>query len=275
MKKFLVAALLLCSGYTYSQYYYVDVVGTKQTNQQYKLIAGHQLKRINATSFDANNEPSKDFVLEQRVNNNAQEIVTRSATIGTVESYFTSQYNNGRVVKTRDSSSHAINTIEYQYDNAGRVLATHATGKDFDGTFTSTESHLWSYNDKGHPVSMLKIKNDKDTTSVTFKYDDDDNVAEEIWRKKNRVIETYYYYYNPKKQLTDIVRYSRKARQLIPDFTFEYDSNGRVSQMMQTQSASANYLIYKYTYNDRGLKDKEIVFNKQKELLGRVEYAYQ
>jgi hypothetical protein len=275
MKKFLAAAFMMCSAYSYSQYYYIDVIGTKQTNQQYKLIAGHQLKRINATSFDAHSEPSKDFVLEQRVNNNAQEIVTRSATIGTVEAYFTSQYNNGRVVKTRDSSSNAINTVEYRYDNAGRVVATHAVSKDFDGTFTSTESHFWNYNENGLPVSMQKVKNDKDTTNILFKYDEEGNVAEEIWQKRNRNIETYYYYYNPKKQLTDIVRYSRKANQLIPDYTFEYDNVGRVTQMMQTQSASANYLIYKYTYNDRGLKEKEVVYNKQKELLGRVEYSYQ
>lgn len=275
MKKFLAAALLLFSSYSYSQYYYIDVIGTRQTNQQYKLIQNHQVKRINGTSFEASNEPSKDFLLEQLVTNNGQQITTRSSTIGSVESYFISYYQNGRLHHTTDSSSNAINKVEYQYDNAGRLLATNATSKDFDGTFTSTENHYWSYNDKGQPATMLKIKNGKDTTQVLFKYDDDDNVAEEIWQKRNRTIETYYYYYNAKKQMTDIVRYSRKAKQLIPDYIFEYDTNGRVIQMTQTQSASANYLVYKYAYNDRGLKEKEVVYNKQKELLGRVEYSYQ
>jgi hypothetical protein len=45
--------------------------------------------------------------------------------------------------------------------------------------------------------------------------------------------------------------------------------------MTQTQSGSANYLIWRYSYNENGMKEKEVVFNKQKELLGRIEYRYQ
>jgi hypothetical protein len=258
-----------------SQYYYLDIIGTNQTNQQYKLIRAHQLKRINAISYESNSQPSKDFLLEQSVVNDGRQIITHSASVGSGQSFFISHYENNRLAKTVDSSNNAINTVIYNYDNAGRVLSINSLSKDFDGTFINAENHIWSYNENGLPVSMLKIKNEKDTTFVSFIMDEQGNLAEERWKKNNRIIETYYYYYNPKKQLTDVVRFSRKAKAMIPDYMLDYDNAGRISEMRQTQATSANYLIWRYTYNDKGMKEKEIVFNKQKEFLGKIEYSYQ
>lgn len=269
----LAASFILIFLHTDAQYYYSDIVGTKQTNQQYKLLRAFQYKRVNATSYEGD-QPSKDFLLEQTITDDGRKIITHSATAGNMESYFISNYQNNKVNKTLDSGNNAINTVIYEYDNTGKVISTSATSKDFDGTFTNEERHVWSYNEKGLPEKMFKVKNKTDTTLVTFIYDDD-NVAEERWTKNNRIIEIYYYYYNPKKQLTDIVRFSRKAKAMLPDYIFEYDPKGRITQMTQTQSGSANYLIWKYTYNENGMKEKEIVFNKQKEMLGRIEYKYE
>jgi hypothetical protein len=275
MKSFSAVILFVfLSTYLNAQYFYLDIVGTKQTNQQYKLLRAFQYKRINATSFEGN-ELSKDFVLEQTITNNGQKIITRSATIGSTESFFISYYLNNKVVKTVDSSKNAINTVGYEYDNAGRLLSTITNSVDFDGTFTSSEHHNWTYNEKGLPERMLKIKNKTDTTLVTFVVDDQDNVVEERWLKNNRGTENYFYYYNPKKQLTDVVRFNKKAKAMLPDYMFEYDSKGHIVQMTQTQKGNANYLVWKYLYNDDGMKQKEVVFNKQKEMLGRIEYNYQ
>ncbi len=257
---------------TQAQYYYSDIIGTQLTNHQYKLIKDNQLKKITATSYEGN-QPSTDFMLEQTITNNGQ-ILTRSASSGNAESFFRSVYSNDKVVKTVDSSNSAINTVVYQY-LGDKLTAVNSTNKDFDGTFSSTEDHAWFHNSKGQPERMLKVKNKFDTTLVVFIYDEAGNIAEEIWKKKNRITETYYYYYNSKNQLTDIVRYSRKARQMLPDYIFEYDENGKVNQMTQAQTNSANYLIWKYLYNARGLKEKELAYNKNKEFLGRVEYSYQ
>ena len=274
MKNFLLTALIVLAFIqTDAQYYYSDIVGTKQTNQQYKMLRAFQYKRISATSYDRD-QASKDFLLEQVISDDGRKITTHSATVGNMESYFISNYQNNRVNHTVDSGNNAINRVVYEYDNTGKVISTTASSKDFDGTFTNEERHLWSYNEKGLPEKMLKIKNKNDTTLVTFIYDDD-NVAEERWTKNKYVLETYYYYYNPKKQITDIVRYNRKAKAMIPDYMFEYDAKGRVTQMTQTQSGTANYLVWKYTYNENGMKEKEVVYNKQREMLGRIEYKYQ
>lgn len=275
MKNLVLAALIILA-FTKAgaQYYYSDIVGTKQTNQQYKLLRAFQFKHINAISFEGN-QPSKDFVLEQTIAKDGQQIITRTASIGNTESFFISNYKNNRVTKTVDSGNNAINTVMYEYDISGKVLSTSAASKDFDGTFTNEERHIWSYNEKGLPEKMIKIKNQSDTTLITFTIDETDNVVEEKWTKNNRTIETYYYYYNSKKQLTDIVRFSPKAKAMLPDYIFEYDNRGNVTQMTQTQSGSANYLVWKYVYNENKMKEKELVFNKQKELLGRIEYTYQ
>lgn len=276
MKNFLLFTLVvLGAAKINAQYYYHDIIGTKQTNQQYKLLRAFQYKRVNAVSFDANQQPSKDFLLEQTITKDGQQIITHSATIGNSESYFIGTYQNNKLVKTVDSSNNAINTVIYNYDNTGKLISTVATNKDFDGTYTSSEKHEWSYNEKQDPEKMLKVRNSTDTTLVTFGYDDQGNVAEEKWTRNKRTTETYYYYYNEKKQLTDIVRYSLKAKRMLPDFILEYDNRGHITQMTQTQNGTANYLIWKYTYNESGMKAKEVVFNKQKEFLGRIEYSYQ
>jgi hypothetical protein len=273
MKNILLVVFVFLVACANGQYYYSDIIGTKQTNQQYRLLRTFQYKRINATSFEGN-LPSKDFVLDQNISKDGSKIMTRSATVGTSESYFTGYYENNKIIRTVDSGNNAINTVSYDYDNTGKVITISSAGKDFDGTFLNTEVHKWTYNEKGLPEKMIKIKNQTDTTQVSFIYEDD-QVAEEKWIKNGRTIENYYYYYNPKKQLTDIVRFNRKARAMLPDYIFEYDSRGHITTMTQTQSGTANYLTWRYAYNENGMKEKEIVFNKQKELLGRIEYNYQ
>ena len=275
MKNILLITLVLCAAAANAQFYYTDVLGTKQTNQLNKLMQANSLKKVTGKSFESNNEVSEGFLLEQTISNNGQKVVTKSGTVKTGISYFTSVLQGGRLAKTTDSSMNAIVNSEYAYDSKGNLTSLSSVSKDFDGLFSSTEKHLWTYNSNNVPEKMLKIKNETDTTIVSFVLDGEANVAEEIWKKNNRTIETYYYYYNAKKQLTDIVRFNRKANQLLPDFIFEYDSRGRVNQMTQSQHSRANYLIYKISYNEAGFKDKEYLFNKTKEFLGKVEYSYQ
>lgn len=266
--------LVLCFCFvSKAQFYYFDIIGTKQTNQLYKQLKSSGYSKITGISYNGS-EPSKDFVLEQTISKNGS-ITTKSASVGSSESYFIGYYQDNKIIRSVDSGKNATNIIVYTYDNTGKVITVNSTSTDFDGTYTNTESHLWSYNEKGQPERMFKIKNNLDTTLVTFTYDEDDNVAEEKWSKNNRAVETYYYYYSPSKQLTDIVRYSRKAKAMLPDYIFEYDSKNQLSQMTQVQAGSANYLIWRYAYNDMGLKVREVAYNKEKELMGRIEYSYQ
>ena len=274
MKKFfaLLVLVLTCT-LSMAQYYYLDVLGTQQTNQLFRTIRSQQLKKITVTSFDNRNESSPDFSLEQTITDN--QIITKSKAIGNSLSFFIGNYVNNKLVKTTDSSNNAIVKVEYLYNPDSKLARVSSVSKDFDGLFVTTEEHVWNYAANGQPETMLKIKNNVDTTYVSFTYDEQGNVAEEIWKKNNRKMEVYYYYYNTKNKLTDIVRYNKKAKQMLPDYIFEYDTSGKLIQMVQAQHGNANYLTYKYQYGQLGLKEKEIVFNKQKVLLGRIEYKYQ
>ena len=80
---------------------------------------------------------------------------------------------------------------------------------------------------------------------------------------------------NGKKQLTDVVRFNLKAQRMLPDFLFEYDEAGRIIQAVQVLQGSSDYTIWQYVYGPDGLKQKDILRDKQKQLLGRIEYTYQ
>ena len=85
-----------------------------------------------------------------------------------------------------------------------------------------------------------------------------------------------YYYYDDKNRLSDIVRYNTKLKKLLPDLMFEYDDNDRVIQKITTISnlTMGGYLIWRYIFDDKGLKTKEALFNKDKELTGKIDYVY-
>src|SRR5690349_18309598 len=112
-----------CAGALKAQYYYSDLISNQLTNQQYKLIKNNRLKKITAISYEGN-QVSTDFVMEQTVTNNASQIVIRSASAGSGESYLISNFENNRVVKTVDSSQNAINTVIYEYNNTGNLSNT-------------------------------------------------------------------------------------------------------------------------------------------------------
>ena len=59
----------------------------------------------------------------------------------------------------------------------------------------------------------------------------------------------------------------------MSDNIFEYNDPGGISQRILVQSGS-DYLIRKYEYNDKGLRIRELCYNKQKQLPGRIEYPY-
>jgi YD repeat-containing protein len=274
MKKafgFVIATLV--SAVSFGQHYYNDVVSINTSNNNYKLLKQQNIRMVKATSYEADNSPAENFLLEQELDNN--KMFTRSSSTDNTVSTVTSYYENNLLKRTVDTIRGVKNTTDYVYDAAGRIQSITTSSVDPEHKGNSTEAHVWLYKQDGKPDHMLKIKNGTDTMKAEFVYDEKGNLAEERWKKRNRTIDTYYYYYNDKNQLTDIVRLNLKVRKLLPEFIFQYNEQGLVSQMLQVVPGSGNYLIWRYTYDSRGFKQKEVCFNKKKELVGRVEYTYQ
>jgi len=275
MKKMLILPLLLVIFHGYGQYYYNDILSNDQGNRQYQLLKTAKIHKVKVTSFEADGKPSEGFFLEEEFTADWTKMTTSSNISTGASSVLTSYYLTNRLRRTDETKRGVETKTEYSYDEKGRVSTITSTSMDTSLKSQSVETHIWQYKVNGLPDQMLKLKNKLDSTRITFVYDDLGNPAEEHWKKNNRELETYYYYYNDKHLLTDIVRFNKRVSKLLPDFLFEYDATGRLTQMTQVPANSSNYTTWKYVYTDSGLKKEEVCYDKQKNVIGKIEYAYE
>jgi len=117
--------------------------------------------------------------------------------------------------------------------------------------------------------------NGTDSSTYNFKVDEAGNVIEEQLYRITQSAEPMYYYYDEDRRLTDVVRYHKILKRLLPDFMFEYDENDNVIQRISVVSATnSEYVTWRYIYDSRGLKTKDVLFDKEKRMSGRIDYAY-
>lgn len=274
MSRLFCLCLLFLAGSVHAQYYYNDIVSTQASNEQFKLLRNLKIKSITASSFEPDDSPTEGFSLEQEISPDGKKAVIKSST-GAGTSLTTNSYELNKIKKIVTNNKGIESRTDYYYDAAGRVVKIQFTTTDTAMKSVLTEAHEWLYDAQGKAVSMLKTKNRTDSTQVYFVRDESGNIAEEQWQKNGRTVETYYYYYNPKNELTDIVRFNPRLKKLIPDYVYEYDTNGRIARMTQYSLGSSNYFTWVYLYNDKGLKEQERCVDKTKRLVGRISYSYQ
>jgi hypothetical protein len=268
--------LILISSVTLNaQYYYKDVIGTREINQTIKLYISNKVLSAEATGFDGDGVKNSDFSETHNLfaGNNLLKIATRNKTVITNEYYRFDP--KGLLINMSDTSSSLVSTTTYAYDDKDNPVLIKNTVTDADDSIYANEVHQWFYNDQGRPLRMLKISNNNDTTEIRFTLDEKGNVIEELPFIKKISGEKTYYYYDGKNRVTDIVRFNTKARRLLPDYMFEYTEKNQVSQKITTLSMmDLGYLIWRYVYDDKGLKTKEASFNKDKVMTGKIEYSY-
>ena len=258
-----------------AQYYHRDIVNVKQAQMEKKVLQQQKIRAIVVHSFEADGTDSEGFTCEKNFSKDYREMETHTQSQITGKNLLTSYYNEkGLLERASDSSDISVANTFYEYDNNDNVIKitslTHSADEDF--TTSLKEIHEYKYNEKGKPVKMLRIKNGKDSSLVDFILDDKGNVADEIEAGPSG--KHYYYYYDDKNQLTDIVKYNAVKGGLRADFIFEYDDEGRISQMTSVEEGvSADYYTWKYIYNE-GLRIIEKCFSKEKKLLGYFEYEY-
>lgn len=278
MKKILLpATLLLIAPFVNAQHYYNDILGTKKTADLWKLYKQNSINGVTTKSFESDGQPSEGFLLEQKINIREGIIETNTGSAATGQSVLTSFFNEkGDLVKTVDKNKISENTSIYTYDANNRLTSIEINAETEDSSFSITEKHVWFYNNDGKPEKMLKIKNEKDTVTVRINYDEKGNASEEIDFAKGKQLERYYFYYNPKKQLTDIVRYNIRYQRMLPDYSFDYDEAGRLNEMTvyRVQSSGSDYLTWMYLYDEKGLKLKEACVDRDRKLVGKIEYSY-
>jgi hypothetical protein len=276
MKKFVSILVVVCISWKgYTQYYHKDIIGPMQNVQQWKLLKQNNIQGVKVMSYEANNEPSEGFSLEQKVFDNYAKIETYTKTLQNGSSQLSSWYNqNGLLTKTVDTSEDYSSITSYEYTTDGKLTRIINTSTSA-GQFSTSEVHEWKYNASGKPEKMLRIRNGNDTTVYTFIIDEKGNVVEEHGLRKEQQEPTIYYYYDDKGRLTDIVRYNLRAQRLLPTNMYSYNASGNLAGMLLVPEGSNDYQRWYYDYDQRGLKTRERAFNKKQELLGKIEFTYQ
>jgi YD repeat-containing protein len=259
-----------------AQFYYQDILTNRSNHDQFQLFRKARVTRMTGKSVEGSGEVTEGFIMEQSFNSSYSQVKTTTQVPGGSKTTLVNYYNGqGYLYRTVDSNDNSTTVYDYKYNEKGELAAIVNTGKSSADKVKSTESHNWYYNDRGVPEKMLRIREGTDTKEVRFVADDKGRVTEEQVFSRNMPGSKVYYYYDDAGRLTDIVRYQEKLGKLIPDYTFDYSDNGRLSEMMVVQQGGKDYLTWKYQYNEQGLKQKESCFTKQKRLAGSVEYSYE
>jgi YD repeat-containing protein len=281
MKILLLSFLLFLSQALTAQYYYNDIVGTRETNELMKNYTANKVRTVSATGFDNRGSKATDFSELQEIKENGKALRNSSITNFTKTVTYSRFDNMGRVVNVVDSSAAMQSTTTYSYDAAGRVVQIQNTVADSSSDFNHTETHSWQYSADGKPERMWRIinssvsENSLDSVEIRFIKDEDGNIGEERTFKKGMETGYLYYYYDDQNRLLDIVRYNTRLKKLLPDIMFEYDAKGNLAQKTTTTSSlHLGYLIWRYIYDEKGLKTKEVLFNNEKQITGRIEYNY-
>ena len=280
MKYLLVTISLFIVISVNSQYYFTDIISHQQSEEQYKLIIASKVKEMRAKSYDGSENLSTTFSIQQNIKDGGKKIITKTIVSNSGTTILNNDYNDsGKLTNSVSSNIRSHTTVstytKYIYNEKGAITSISSYSSDTAASSSSlTETHYWEYNSSGIPKSMLRVKNTKDSLRIYFTYDEKGNVGEEKWVSGGHTIENYYYYYNKDNQLTDVVRFDYYAKKLLPDFIYEYDNEGRVSKMTQTVKGGTNHYIWKYNYNEKGLKASESCYNKQHLLEGKIVYEY-
>ena len=275
MKTILLPFFILCSFAIQAQYYYNDIIGTLETNRQMKIYLNNKVRTVSATGYDQRGAKATDFSEYQEVKENGMALKASSITNMNKTVIYSKFDALARVIRMTDSSTVIVSVTTYEYDAGGKITKVQNSIKDSANDFNQTETHQWVYNTVGKPEKMWRIINNTDSLEIRFTPDEDGNTGDEKTYRKGVETGVIYYYYDDKKRLTDIVRFNTKVKKLLPDVLFEYDDKDRMIQKITTTSnLTLGYLIWRYIFDEKGLKTKEALFNDDKQLTGKIEYSY-
>jgi len=293
MKTILALFSFLYSLASQGQYYYNDIIGTLETNRQMKAYLVNKVKTVSVTGTDQRGAKTAEFSEFQEVKENGTVLKTSSFNNLNKTVIYSKFDNQGRLIRTTDSSTAVESSTTYEYDARDRITRVQNTTKDPANDFSQAENHLWIYNAAGQPERMWRILNNTDSIEIRFTPDEQGNPGDErVFKKGVETTQYYsyfdedkklkfaqtgviYYYYDDQNRLSDVVRFNLKANRLLPDFMFEYDEKNRVIQKITTTAnLKLGYLIWRYIFDEKGLKTKEALFNNEKQLTGKIEYSY-
>src|SRR5579864_9089008 len=105
-----------------AQYYYKDILLSRQNQENWKSFHDMKVREVNIQSIDANNEQTPDFICLQKVTPDFASISTFTKSVNVPASTLTAYYDQtGRMIKTIDTSDTYKSTTEYTYNEKGEI----------------------------------------------------------------------------------------------------------------------------------------------------------
>ncbi len=258
-----------------AQYFYKDIWNNQQLTKEFSILKNESLKTVKIHSYEDDGEPSEGFFCEKKINKNYSQSEMISKSYITGQSLLVSDYNNdGRVVKTMDETPNTTSITTYEYNAKGNPSLVRIVTKGDGENDSIIETHEYFYDADGKPVKMERKKNSLLVSTIGFVSDEKGKVVEENVGGTNTTDKKYFYYYDDKNRLTDVVHFNERAGRLLPDYMYEYNSANQPVQMISTAVGGDNYFIWRYTYNDKKLRETEKCYSKEKRMLGKIEYEY-
>jgi hypothetical protein len=254
MKNVLVLIALSLTISSFGQFYYNDIADAKIISERMKTYLAQKVKTITATGYDARNVKTTDFNEWQDIDplKKILKVTSRNGQQVTRQSY---QFDDQlKLIGIVDSSTDIKSTTVYSYDGKGNIVSIKTTTNDSLKDFSETIEHSYINNAAGKPEKLWRITNGTDSMEYRFTIDDKGNVIDEHLYRRDVPFDPIYYYYDDKNRLTDVVRYDKKLKKLMPDMLFEYDDSNRVIQKMNVMSSNRpDYIIWRYIFNEKGL----------------------
>jgi len=281
MKIFLLPVAFFCSFVLRAQYYYNDIMGTLETNRQMQSYLANQVKTVTATGYTPQGSKATDFAEVQEIMETGKVLrISRNSEL-THSSFYQRFDEQNRLISITDTSLGIQNITTYEYDAGGRIMNIQNSVNDKVTEINQVEVHRWMYNKDGKVEKMWRTINGTDSLEIRFIPDENGNPGEERVFRNGYETDMLYYYFDDRNRITDIVRYNKRVKKLLPDVIISYDDADRIIQRI-TSTAGDNlrsttwvgYIIWRYIYNEKGLKTKEALFGNEQQLTGKIEYSY-
>lgn len=258
-----------------AQYFYKDIWNNQQMNKEFSILRNESIRTVVVKSLDEDGTPSEGFFCEKRIDKNFTKMEMVSRSHFSDQSLLLSFFNErGSVIKTIDSTATSLARTEYEYDRSGRMTWIKTFTKADDDSGSIGETRQFFYTAAGKPEKIVRKKANGEISTINFTLDEKGNVIDEEEITKGVRDKKFLYYYDDKNRLTDVVSYSYRAKRLLPNYMYEYNPIGQVTQLIATEQDGGNYYLWKYTYNDQRLRESESCYSKEKALLGTITYQY-
>lgn len=276
---FLIAPCIGICIQVHAQYYYQDVCNARNTMEEHRQYRQLGVHTVHIRSFDYSHSLNKDFHCTRDLSADFRQVTTRTSSLQTGKSVIITDYDAaGRIVSTLDSTQASVNTTRYYYDSLettriDSLLFDSYANNDAD-TFRYREKRIYRYDTSGHLTAILREKNGTPYSTVSVETDSAGNVTGEVEKGKYDSTPPVHYKYNAAGQITDIFHYNKATGKLNPDYLFDYDPSGRLLEKTVVTMNIKSYLLWKYSYNDKGLIASEACYGKKHALQGTMEFQY-